>query len=208
MRRTRVILVAALVAGASLVVPTGQSPARAGGYELDPSFGDAGYAEVELGNYDNHEYVRDLTVRDDGSVQFAGNALYDPEQPRRDFVVHLSATGAPDPAFGPEGAHRLARLEKPVEGATAADGSFVTHRTAAGGEFLTRYRRPGEVDTTFGTAGSVPFSCRCEALAQVVRARDDTGWFAVGSRGYADPGWLAHGYDWGGHQADRCRRAR
>ncbi|HEV3362933.1 MAG TPA: hypothetical protein VG795_02125 [Acidimicrobiia bacterium] len=177
-------------------MPAGQAPTRATGYQLDTSFGGVGYVEVELSNYDNHEYVRDLTVRDDGSLQFAGNALYSPEEPRRDVLVHLSVTGAPDMAFGPEGAYKFGRLEKPVEGTTDGDGSFVTHRTADGREFLTRYRRPGEVDTTFGTAGSVPFRCGCEGLTGAVQARDDTGWFAVGSRGYADPGWLTHGYDW------------
>ncbi len=192
----RIILGASLLGVASLLVPIGQTPARASGYQLDTSFGGRGYVNVEWGTAENHEYVRDLIVRDDGSLQFAGNALYSEEEPRGDFLVHLSATGAPDPAFGPKGAYAFGRLEEPVEGVTDGDGSFITLRTADGREFLTRYHRPGEVDTTFGTAGSVPFSCRCEGLARVVRARDDTGWFAVGSRGYADPGWLVHGYDW------------
>ncbi|MEW6476677.1 MAG: hypothetical protein AB1679_30830 [Actinomycetota bacterium] len=195
MRGLRVTLAASLVGAASLLSPIGQAPARATGYQLDTSFGGGGYVEVEL-DYDNHEYVRDLTVLDDGSLQFAGNALYSEGQSRSDFVVHLSATGAPDPAFGPEGARRFDRLEKPLEGLTDGDGSFITHRTADGREFLTRYRRPGEIDATFGTAGSVPFTCGCEGLTRAVRAQGDTGWFAVGSRGYADPGWLTHGYDW------------
>ena len=189
------MLGASLLGVASLLVPMGQTAARASGYQLDTSFGGRGYVNVEWGSADNHEYARDLIVRDDGSLQFAANALYNEGESRGDLLVHLSAAGTPDPAFGPKGAYAFGRLEKPLEGLTDGDGSFITHRTADGGEFLTRYHRPGQVDTTFGTAGSMPFSCRCQALAQVVRARD-TGWFAVGSRGYADPGWQVHGYDW------------
>jgi uncharacterized delta-60 repeat protein len=175
----RVILGASLFGLASLLAPIGQGPAQAGGYQLDSSFGGVGYVKFDAGNVDHHDPWSDLIVRDDGSVQFAGSAFTE-GQPSWDHLVHLSPTGVVDPAFGGDGSYDLGFREYFIE--ARADGSFFIRRYTDSGWVITRYLRPDEVDTNFGTAGNVPFKFAGADPSPVVRAQPDGGgWFVVGT---------------------------
>jgi uncharacterized delta-60 repeat protein len=191
MRGLRVLLVASFFGLASLLVPTGQAPARASAYELDTSFGGGdGFVDFGDGGADWHERPVDLIVLDDGSVHLPGTSRFEGDTGAGiNFLVHLSASGVPDPAYGPEGEHRLGGAF--VEG--GADGSFVVLHSPSSGQVLTRYHRPGVVDTAFGTAGSVPvnFAKTAAGRAPFVRSRGTHGgWWAVGTKIGSDLDWL------------------
>jgi uncharacterized delta-60 repeat protein len=186
-RGLRVILAASLLAGASLLAPIGHAPARASGYQLDPSFGGAGYVKADYDNADWHERQVELMVRADGSVQFAGTSRFEGDWVPLPHLVGLSAAGTPDPALGPDGVHKLDGDF--VEG--GADGSFVTLRSTDSGKVLKRYLRPGVVDTEFGTAGSLPVSFAATNRTPILRARNGGGgWYAVGTALGTDRDWV------------------
>ena len=140
------------VAVSAAVVAAAVAAARAEALALDPSYGDAGIAAVELG-----------PGARPGGIAAAGDALVlagtvdDSSGGDAIAVARLDSDGAPDPAFGTGGVVATGVAGSADSVVVQADGRIVVAGSDAGDVVVIRLLAGGTPDPDFGTAGLVRF---------------------------------------------------
>lgn len=123
---------------------------------LDTSFGDQGWAVVDLDG--NTDTARDLIVQTDGKILVAGEGRFPSQGSTRDFaVVRFNADGSLDSGFGSDGIARVS-VDTFDEGAAVdlqSNGRILVGGTSDGDYVVARFATDGSLDTAFGTGGVV-----------------------------------------------------
>jgi uncharacterized delta-60 repeat protein len=124
---------------------------------LDTTFGDAGFAAMNIGTYA-------LTLQPDGKILLAGSVSSDGFQTTDIALARLNSDGSPDTTFGQGGRvtanffgqHNWApalALQSDGKIALAINGYNISFRTRDFG--VARYNSDGSLDTSFGVGGKV-----------------------------------------------------
>jgi uncharacterized delta-60 repeat protein len=160
--------------------------------ELDPSFGNSGFAAFERAP--GEQRFSSVAALPDGAVVGAGYAPFDG---MHDFAVaRVTASGVLDSSFGDAGFVRV--------GKHRGFGGAVTHdargRVIAGGYFsnqrgsdllLTRLDAKGRPDPSFGVGGLVENDAGSNDQPHAIFARPDGGFVVVGYRSGSKNGAVA-----------------
>lgn len=127
---------------------------------LDPNFGSGGTVTLSLTNY--QDSIRAMAVQTDGKIVCAG---FDDTYPAHDFMVaRYLPDGTLDPTFGPGGRgwvdNDFGGTDDALQGvAIQPDGKIVAaglSGTGPSSDFaIIRYDSAGNLDTSFGTGGTV-----------------------------------------------------
>ena len=203
-----------VLAGYSTAATTGAVDALAGRFfvdgTLDPSFGDDGMVEIDLGG---REWAYGVAVDDSNRILLAGGhgEAAAPEL----MLLRLLAEGSVDGTFGVGG---LAELEWPGRNQASdlillADQRLLVSATVGDGEYyvgkLVRYDPDGHLDISYGIAGpadapGVVFDLAPAPEDQIAVA---TGgflwghWGSIGAARLSSEGEVDPSFGWGGRAA-------
>lgn len=146
-RRLAATVVAVAVVVGTLTALTGVAPAAGGA--LDTTFATSGARIVD---FDDFDLVTDLLIQSDGAIVFSADTT-------SGFALgRLTSAGALDTTFGAAGLVSSTLMEKASGIAEQTDDSIVVAGRSAdtdGDLVLARYTDEGDLDTTFGEAGTV-----------------------------------------------------